>query len=71
MFNNSFLTECPLWVHSLQITIKTLGNSLAVQWLGLSALIAGSLGSISGQGTKFPQAAECGPKKENKAEMSI
>ena len=32
------------------------GNSLAVQWLGLSALTAKCQGSIPGRGTKTPQA---------------
>ena len=32
------------------------GNSLAVQWLGLGAFTAEGAGSISGQGTKNPQA---------------
>ena len=38
------------------------GNSLAVQWLGLSASTAGSTGSISGWGTKIPHAGR--PKKK-------
>ena len=33
-----------------------LGNSLAVQWLGLGASMAGGPGSIPGWGTKIPQA---------------
>ena len=32
------------------------GNSLAVQWLGLTASTAGALSSIPGQGTKIWQA---------------
>ena len=32
-------------------------NSLAIQWLGLCASIAGGMGSIPGQGTKILQAA--------------
>ena len=39
------------------------GNSLAVQWLALCALIAEGPGSIPGQGTKIPQASWCGQKK--------
>ena len=35
---------------------RKVGNSLAVQWLGLHALTAEGLGSIPGQGTKIPQA---------------
>ena len=40
-----------------------LGNSLAVQWLGLCAFTAKGLGSIPVQGTKIPQAAWHGQKK--------
>ena len=36
--------------------INALGNSLVVQWLGLHALPARSLGSILGQGPKVPHA---------------
>ena len=32
------------------------GPSLVVPWLGLCAATAGGLGSITGQGTKIPQA---------------
>ena len=39
------------------------GNPLVVQWLGLPGSPAGGLGSISGQGTKIPQAAR--PKKKH------
>ena len=34
-----------------------------VQWLGMESFIAGSLGLTPGQGTKIPQAAQCGQKK--------
>ena len=34
---------------------KNLGNSLAVQWLGLGAFTAVGLGSIPGWGTKILQ----------------
>ena len=37
---------------------KFIGNSLAVQWLGLCAFTAEGPGSISGQGTKIPQAMQ-------------
>ena len=40
----------------------TVGNSLAVQWLGLCAFTAEGLGSIPGEGTKIPQATWCGQK---------
>ena len=31
-----------------------------MQWLGLCSFTAEGLGSISGQGTKIPQATRCG-----------
>ena len=40
------------------------GNSLVVQWLGLSTFTAEGLGSIPGQGTKIPQAARHGQGKK-------
>ena len=43
-----------------------IGNSLAVQWLGLCAFTAKGLGSIPGQGTKIPQATRCGQKNPKK-----
>ena len=43
-----------------------MGNSLAVQWLGLCAFTAEGTGSIPGWGTKMPQAAQCGQKKKKK-----
>ena len=48
--------------------IKTqfLGNSLAVQWLGLCVSTAGGPGSIPGQGAKIPYAAQHWPKQTNK-----
>ena len=45
-------------------TLKTMsGNSLAVQWLGLHALMAKSLGSIPGQETKISRAVYRSQKK--------
>ena len=41
----------------------TLGNFLAVQWLGLGAFTARGPGSIPGRGTKILQAAWCGQNK--------
>ena len=35
-----------------QLHLKIWGNSLAVQWLGLCASIAGGVGVIPGQGTR-------------------
>ena len=40
------------------------GNSLAVQWLGLSAFTAEGPGSIPGQGTSILQAARHSQKKK-------
>ena len=41
---------------ALDIQTWNMGNSLAVQWLGLLTFTAKGLGSISGQGTKTPRA---------------
>ena len=40
------------------------------QWLGLCNSIAGSAGSIPGQGTKIPQTTQCGQKQTNKQKKS-
>ena len=40
------------------------GNSLVVQWLGLCASTAGDMGSIPGQATNVPHAAQCGQKRK-------
>ena len=40
----------------------SVGNSLAVQWLGLCTFTAEGTGSIPGRGTKIPQAAQCSQK---------
>ena len=40
------------------------GNSLEVQWLGLSASTAGGTGSIPGWGTKIPKARRGGQRKK-------
>ena len=40
-----------------------LGNSVVVQWLGLSAFTVVGLGSIPGWGSKILQAAQHGQKK--------
>ena len=42
------------------------GNSLAVQWLRLSAFIAEGPGSIPGQGTRIPKAEGYGKKTPQK-----
>ena len=49
---------------------RSLGNSLEVQWLGLSTFSAGSLDSIPGWGTRIPQTPRGvirEKKKEDKA----
>ena len=45
----AILSSCNLWFKCLHI----LGNSLAVQWLGLYTCTAGGLGLIPGQGTRI------------------
>ena len=42
-----------------------LGNSLVVQWLGLSTFTAGGLGSIPSWGTKIPSKNRKKKKKKN------
>ena len=44
---------------------RNFGNSLVVQWLGLHAFTAKGPGSISGQGTKIPQASRRGQNQKN------
>ena len=44
------------------ILISPCGTSLVVQWLGIHTSIAGSTGSIPGQGTKIPHALWCSQK---------
>ena len=51
------------------IKVYKVGNSPVVQWLGLRVLTAEGLGSIPGQGTKIPQAAQRG-KKQNKTKQT-
>ena len=43
-----------------------LGNSLAVQWLGLRTSTAGGMGSIPGGRTKMLEATWCGQKRKRK-----
>ena len=64
--NNNSLIECTLLL-SIQFHyhIKTrydLGTSLAVQWLGLQAPNARSMGSVPGWGIVWPHDAQCGQK---------
>ena len=42
-----------------------MGTSLAAQWLGLCTSTAGGERSIPGQGTKIPQAMQCGDQYDN------
>ena len=49
-----------------KIFLSYLGNSLAVQWLGLQAFPAEGLGSIPGRGAKILQATGTSKKKEKR-----
>ena len=56
----------PIIIYPAKLSFKNkddLRNSLAVQWLGLYTLTGLGLGSITGWGTKIPQAVRCGQKK--------
>ena len=59
MVISTYLSIITLNVNGLNAPIKRyiVGNSLAVQWLGLRASTAGGTGLIPGRGTKFPHAA--------------
>ena len=48
----------------------SIGNSLAIQWLGLSTFTAEGPGSVPGRGTKILKASRCGQKKKKK-QLSI
>ena len=53
-------------------TLKVcLGNSLAVQWLGVCACTARGMGSIPGWGTKIPRAVQRRQKKKKKFAYSV
>ena len=58
-----------LWEGGSKVAIlkRAVGNSLAVQWLGLHASTVGGLGLIPGQGTKIPQAVQQGKRKKKKS----
>ena len=47
------------------------GNSLVVQWLGLHTLTAEGPGLTPSQGTKIPQAVQCGQKKKKKVRNKV
>ena len=55
----------------LPIRLAVWGTSLAVQWLRLHASTAGGMGSIPGQGTKFPTCMLRGAAKKKKKNLSI
>ena len=46
-----------------------MATSLVIQWLRLHTSVAGDTGSIPDWGTKIPNAAQCGRKKENKKDF--
>ena len=48
-----------------------LGNSLAVQWLGLLAFTAEGAGSVPGWGTEIPQAKLCSAAKKKETNLLI
>ena len=60
------LNEAPISLKGI-MKIMHVGNSLAVQWLGLPAFTAVGPGSIPGQGTKIPQAMRRGQKEKKNA----
>ena len=51
----------------MQLLRRILGNSLAVQWLGLCAFTAVGLGSIPGRGTEILQATWRGQEKKKES----
>ena len=58
-----------LVLHKQAFRNQSLGNSLAVQWLGLHALTAEGTDSVPGWGTKIPQAA-VQPKEKKKESIT-
>ena len=57
--------------HHPEIEAVPLGNSLVVQWLGLSAFTPEGPGAIPGRGTKIPQATQHGEAKKNQFPIRI
>ena len=51
-------------IKDLNVRLNSIGNNLAVQWLGLHAFTAKGTGSTPGWGTEIPEAAQC--SKTNK-----
>ena len=56
--------QCLMLKRTEDSKYMSLGNSLAVQWLGLHAFTVEGESSISGQDTKIPQASRCSQKKQ-------
>ena len=48
-----------------------MGTSLVVQWLGLGTSTAGGVGSITGRGTKIPNASAKKKKKKKVQKIKI
>ena len=62
----------PDWNKKQNVVYKgTLGNSLAVQWLGLCAFTAEGAGSVPGWRTKIPQATRHSQKKKKKKKGTL
>ena len=54
----------PFAATSLDLEIVILGNSLAVQCLGLLGFTTEDMGSIPGQRIEIPEVVQCSQKKE-------
>ena len=67
MLQKTFTSILTLFFSILELVEKKKrkkGNSLAVQWLGLSILTVGAPGLIPGPGIKIPQATQHSQKKK-------
>lgn len=53
------LTDVHQFFDILCSKVEILGNSLEVEWLGLSAFTVEGMGSIPGQESKILQAVQC------------
>ena len=60
------IRHSPQYIFNRYLYNYLLGNCLAVQWLGLRASTARGPGSVSGLGTKIPQATYHGQNQTNK-----
>ena len=58
------MREVEIFLIYSSLNSSLLGDSLAVQWLGVRTSTTGGTGSIPGQGTKIPQATPLGQKKK-------